>query len=289
MSGGNDVIRLTAKTKVLGIIGHPVKHSLSPIMQNAAFATCGLDYVYVSFDVPPDSLERAVDGLRSLGVAGFNVTVPHKVEIVRFLDALDETAEIAGSVNTVHNCEGRLTGYNTDGDGFVRSLREDLEFSPGSDLIVLGGAGGAARGALAAICRAGAKHVAVVNRTLEKAQDLASYMGDRYTGTEIIPVALSGEISSYLAQASLFVNTTSIGMKNEKIPFVHVEEMAAHTKVYDMVYSPKITPLLRESNARGLACANGIGMLVAQGELAFSIWTGSVSPYGIMKGAIATS
>ena len=281
-------MRVTAKTNVLGIIGHPVKHSLSPIMHNAALAACGLDYVYVSFDVMPACLERAVDGLRSLGVAGFNVTVPHKVEIVQFLDALDETAEIAGSVNTVRNCEGRLTGYNTDGDGFVRSLREDLEFSPGSDLIVLAGAGGAARGALAAICRAGAKRVAVVNRTLNKAQDLASYMGSRYIGSEIIPVALNGDVRSYLTQASLFVNTTSIGMKNEKIPFLHVEEMAAYTKVYDMVYSPSVTPLLRESNARGLACANGIGMLVAQGELAFTIWTGDIPPDGVMKGALAT-
>jgi len=282
------MIKLTGRTRVLGIIGHPVGHSLSPAMQNAALAARGLDYVYVPFDVEPDRLGRAVDGLRALGVSGFNVTIPHKVEILAHLDALDESAETAGAVNTVRNDGGRLIGYNTDGDGFVCSLREDLGFVPGVGLIVLAGAGGAARGALAALCRAGARRVVIVNRTPERARTLSTYMGERYTETEIIPIALDEGIKPYLREAVLFVNTTSIGMMDDKMPFVSPTEMAADAKVYDMVYSPPVTPLLRAAATHGLACANGLGMLVFQGELAFRIWTGVAPPAGVMKGVLAT-
>ncbi len=282
------MIKLTGRTRVLGIIGHPVGHSLSPAMQNAALAARGLDYVYVPFDVEPVRLGRAVDGLRALGVSGFNVTIPHKVEILAHLDALDESAETAGAVNTVRNDGGRLIGYNTDGDGFVCSLREDLGFVPGVGLIVLAGAGGAARGALAALCRAGARRVVIVNRTQERAWALSTYMGERYTETEIISVALDEGIKPYLREAVLFVNTTSIGMMDDKMPFVSPTEMAADAKVYDMVYSPPVTPLLRAAATHGLACANGLGMLVFQGELAFRIWTGVAPPAGVMKGVLAT-
>jgi len=282
------MIKLTGRTRVLGIIGHPVGHSLSPAMQNAALAARGLDYVYVPFDVEPVRLGRAVDGLRALGVSGFNVTIPHKVEILAHLDALDESAETAGAVNTVRNDGGRLIGYNTDGDGFVCSLREDLGFVPGTGLIVLAGAGGAARGALAALCRAGARRVVIVNRTQERAWALSTYMGERYTETEIISVALDEGIKPYLREAVLFVNTTSIGMMDDKMPFVSPTEMAADAKVYDMVYSPPVTPLLRAAATHGLACANGLGMLVFQGELAFRIWTGVAPPAGVMKGVLAT-
>lgn len=288
MVKGDVMTQLTGRTKVLGIIGHPVGHSLSPAMQNAALRACGLDYVYVPFDVEPKRLGCAIDGLRALGVSGFNVTIPHKVEILKYMDALDESAETAGAVNTVRNDEGKLIGYNTDGDGFVCSLREDLEFSPGAGLIVLAGAGGAARGSLAALCRAGAKRVVIVNRTPEKARSLSLYMNEHYSGTEIIPVGLTEEIRLYLREATLFVNTTSIGMQDESIPFVSIADMAENAKVYDMVYSPPVTPLLRDAAGHGLLCANGLGMLAFQGELAFRIWTGVAPPMGVMKGALAT-
>jgi shikimate dehydrogenase len=279
---------LTGKTKVLCIIGHPVGHSLSPAMQNAALAASGLDYIYVPFDVHPDRLEHAVAGMRALGVTGFNVTIPHKVDIMAYLDVLDESAEAAGAVNTVLNDGGRLIGYNTDGDGLVRSLRDDLDFVPGSGTIILAGAGGAARGALAALCRVGARRVVIVNRSLDKAQQLSVSLGQRYTSTEIIPVSMTENITSYLNEAVLFVNTTSLGMKNERIPFVSFADMLPTTKVYDMVYAPAVTPLLRDAADHGLCCANGLGMLAGQGELAFLIWTAVTPPAGVMKNVLAS-
>ncbi|MBI2354976.1 MAG: shikimate dehydrogenase [Deltaproteobacteria bacterium] len=279
--------QLNGSTKVLAIIGHPVEHSRSPAMQNAALAACGLDYVYVPFGVPPERLAAAVSGLRALGVAGFNVTIPHKIAVMAHLDLLDESAEAAGAVNTVLNDAGRLIGYNTDGEGLVRSLAEDLGVLPGNGTIVIVGAGGAARGAIAALCRAGAGRIVVVNRGRERALELAQSMARRYGATEIIPTADAAELRPWLGDTALLVNTTSLGMQHEAIPFLRVEELPRTAAVYDMVYAPPVTPLLRGATACGLNCANGLGMLAAQGELAFRIWTGALPPAGVMRGVLA--
>ena len=169
------------KTRVVCIIGNPIGHSLSPLMQNAAFAAGNLDYVYVPFAVTPENLEQAVIGLRTLGVCGFNVTIPHKTTIIPFLDRLDESAESAGAVNTVQLSGTSLIGYNTDGDGLVDSLATDLAFSPGAEQILVIGAGGAARGAIAALCRAGAKRIIISNRSLENARAVMSDMPMMFT------------------------------------------------------------------------------------------------------------
>jgi shikimate dehydrogenase len=279
---------LNGATKVLAIIGHPVEHSRSPAMQNAALAAGGLDYVYVPFSVPPERLDAAIAGLRALGVAGFNVTIPHKVAVMAYLDCLDESAEAAGAVNTVRNDAGMLIGYNTDGDGLVRSLTEELEVSPASGTIVIIGAGGAARGAVAAFCRTGAGRIVIVNRSGERARELTHSLGSRYTGTEIIPAGYGTELKSYLAETSLLVNCTSLGMKGESIPFLALAlaDLPPTASVYDMVYTPSVTPLLADAAVLGLKCANGLGMLAAQGELAFRIWTGALPPQGVMKGVL---
>jgi len=282
-------LQVSGTTKILAIIGHPVEHSRSPAMQNAALAACGMEYVYVPFGVPPERLAEAVAGLRALGVAGFNVTIPHKVSVMAYLDRLDESAEAAGAVNTVLNDRGTLIGYNTDGDGLVQSLGEELGFRPGSGTIVIAGAGGAARGAVAALCRAGAGRIVIVNRTIERARELARTLGERYNGTEIIPVGGGAEVRPYLGETALFVNTTSLGMDHETIPFLSVADLPPTAAVYDMVYAPLVTPLLREAAARGLQHANGLGMLAAQGELAFRIWTGRTAPRGVMKGVLSVA
>lgn len=277
---------LNGATKVLAIIGHPVEHSRSPAMQNAALAACGLDYVYVPFSVPPERLAEAVAGMRALGVAGFNVTIPHKIAVMAHLDALDESAEAAGAVNTVRNDEGRLIGYNTDGEGLVRSLAEDLGFTPGCGTIVIVGAGGAARGAVAALCRAGAGRIVIVNRGRERAEELAQSMGRRCAGAEILAVAGAAGLRPWLGETALLVNSTSLGMRHESIPFLELADLPRAAAVYDMVYAPAVTPLLREAAGLGLSCANGLGMLAAQGELAFRIWTGTLPPPGVMKGVL---
>jgi shikimate dehydrogenase len=274
---------LSGATRVLGIIGNPVRHSLSPAIQNAAIVACELDYIYVPFEVTPELLSVAVSGLRALGVCGFNVTIPHKSAIVRYLDELDESAVAAGAVNTVLLRDGLMTGYNTDGYGFVSSLAEGLNFVPGVDTIVVIGAGGAARGAVAALCCAGAERIVVVNRSLDKAAQLAKEMNIRYPKTTV-SVSLQDEVSEdHLGTASLLVNTTSLGMNGERIDFVDLARLPMTAKVYDMVYSPAETILLREASSMGISVANGLGMLAAQGERAFTIWTGKTPPQGLMK------
>lgn len=274
------------KTHVVGIIGDPVRHSLSPIMQNAAFAASNLDYIYVPFVVTPENLERAVIGLKVLGVCGFNVTIPHKTAIIPFLDRLDESAESAGAVNTVQLCGTGLTGYNTDGTGLVDSLSIDLDFSPRAEQILVIGAGGAARGAIAALCRSGAKRIIICNRSLDNARAVMLDMNIRYPETRIDVVRQHQVSEEYLGSTSLLINTTSLGMNGERIEGINLSHLPEHAKVYDMVYSSSGTPLVNEASASGLRAVNGLGMLVAQGERAFEIWTGHKPPEGVMRQAL---
>jgi len=277
---------VNGSTKILGIIGHPVRHSLSPAMQNSALNASGLNYVYVPFEVVPEELGTAVTGLKALGVVGFNVTIPHKTRIIQYLDELDATAEAAGAVNTVKNDCGRLIGYNTDGDGLIRSCANEFEFAVRGTSIAIIGAGGAARGAIAALCRAGAGRIIIVNRTHERASVLASAMALRFPDTELSVVSGFKELEECLANIDLLVNTTSLGMNLESLPIPGLACLPRTAMVYDMVYAPTLTPLLQEAVGLGLKGANGLGMLAAQGELAFTIWTGITPPFGLMKSVL---
>ena len=280
------MVAVQGKTRVVCIIGDPVRHTLSPVMQNAAFAASHLDYVYVPFAVSPARLEQAVKGLKALGVCGFNVTIPHKTAIIPFLDRLDDSAESAGAVNTVQVNASGLTGYNTDGDGLVDSLSTDLEYIPGNDQILVVGAGGAARGAIAALCRSGARKILVYNRSVENALSVMRDMNSRYPETHIDVICQNQVSRELLRSTSLLLNTTSLGMNGERIEGIALSGLPEHAKVYDMVYSPSGTPLIVEASACGLRAVNGLGMLVAQGERAFEIWTGQKPPAGVMKQAL---
>ena len=273
-------------TRIIGIIGYPVRHSLSPVMQNSALQACGLDYVYVPFEVVPEELGNAVSGLKALGVSGFNVTIPHKTEVMPFLDELDQSAESAGAVNTVKNDAGRLIGYNTDGDGLVRSLMAELEFIPQGASIALVGAGGAARGAIAALCRAGARRIVIANRTRDKAAALVSLMADRFPCVEFSTADDFECLEGCLGEVDLLINTTSFGMHLDNRRIVCLDNLPPNARVYDMVYAPPVTSLLRDAEQKGLRHANGLGMLAAQGELGFTIWTGSMPPEGLMKSVL---
>jgi shikimate dehydrogenase len=276
------------KTRVVGIIGDPIRHSLSPIMQNAAFAAGNLDYVYVPFAVSRENLELAVLGLKALGVCGFNVTIPHKTAIVPFLDRLDVSAETAGAVNTVQLSGTSLIGFNTDGDGLVDSLLIDLDFSPGAEQILVIGAGGAARGAIAALCRSGAKKIVICNRSLENARSVMLDMNIRYPETRIDVINHKQVNEECLGLTALLLNTTSLGMNGEQIDSINLAHLPEHATVYDMVYVRTGTPLVKDASASGLRAVNGLGMLVAQGERAFEIWTGQKAPEGVMRQALDT-
>ena len=282
----SDMPAVTGKTGVVAIIGYPIAHSLSPLMQNAAFAAACLDYIYVPFAVAPEKLESAVYGLRGLGVCGFNVTIPYKTAILPLLDRLDESAEAAGAVNTVKLCGSSLVGSNTDGDGLVDALSSELAYIPGAEQILVIGAGGAARGGIAALCRAGAEKILICNRTLDNASLIKSAMNSRYPETEIEVVSQDQVSEKQLNATSLLINTTSLGMKGEKIENINLASLPVHARVYDMVYARSVTPLVKSATDSLLHAVNGIGMLVAQGERAYTIWTGQNPPKGVMRKAL---
>lgn len=279
---------ISARTTVTGIIGCPVSHSLSPAMHNAAFAALGLDWVYVPFPVSPERLPAAVAGLSALGVAGFNVTIPHKVAILPLLDRIAPEAELIGAVNTVSFKDGVSTGFNTDGIGLLAALQCKLGFSPAGRSVLVLGAGGAARSAVAALAGAGAARIEVANRSLEKGRSLVGLLAERLPGTALGAAPLERlSDASFLSPFDLIVNTASVGMAGDAFPGLHLSGLKPGLVVYDMVYAPPVTPLLAQARACGIAAANGIGMLVAQGEAAFAIWTGVSAPGGCMEQALA--
>lgn len=282
----NNDTQLSGKSALYGIIGFPIAHSLSPLMQNAALRAEGIDGIYLPFSVAPDDLPAAVAGLRALQVRGFNVTIPHKIAIMPFLDELAPTAQEAGAVNTVVNVDGRLVGHNTDGDGLICSLQRDLGAEPGGLHVLLVGAGGAARGALAALCRFGVRSVLLVNRSVVSAQALIDHFQGRYPAVTLRHCGFDGLSSLLLAQIDLVINATSLGMAGEIIPGLDLAYLPDHATVYDMVYAPPLSPLLQLARRRGLVAANGLGMLAAQGEQAFQLWHGHQPTAGCMENTL---
>ncbi len=277
-------MKISGKTRVVGIIGSPVGHSLSPAMQNAAIDELGIEYVYVPFPVEPDFLGQAVEGLRRLGIWGCNVTIPHKSTIIPFLDRISPEAELCGAVNTVCREGDLLVGYNTDGAGFLASVREDLGHEPRGSSLLLLGAGGAARGAIVALAGAGALRIVIANRTRERGAALVERFQAVFPAVQFVTSSLGAEeLAEHLREADLLVNTTSVGMNGTSFDSLPLSELRSTGKIYDMVYVPAETPLLIAAKTRGLACANGLGMLAAQGAAAFSLWTGREAPCAVMR------
>ncbi|UFS72845.1 shikimate dehydrogenase [Geomonas sp. RF6] len=275
------------RTALTGIVGYPVSHSLSPLMHNAAFGELGLNMVYLPFSVAPEALPQGVAGLAALGVRGFNVTIPHKVAILPLLHEITPEARAIGAVNTVLNRDGLLTGYNTDGIGLLRALEGEFGFYPAGRSVLLLGAGGAARSAVAALSLAGAARVVVANRTKERGEELVASVAPHLPGTllQSAPFTLLSD-AGFLSGFDLLVNTTSVGMGGSAFGDLALTGLPPHAAIYDMVYAPLETPLMEQGRGVGLPVANGIGMLVAQGEAAFTIWTGQQPPAGCMKRAV---
>ncbi|MEO2066019.1 MAG: shikimate dehydrogenase [Desulfurobacteriaceae bacterium] len=273
-------MKITGRTAVYGIIGYPVKHSLSPLMQTSAFQELGLDAVYVPFEVPPENLEDAVKGLRALSVRGFNVTVPHKEKVAQLVDYLTEDAEILGAVNTVKNEGGELTGYNTDAEGFLRSLIEEGVELEGKRALMFG-AGGAARAVGYALLKGGVKFLNIVNRSFSKAKKVAEILGKR--GNVLVYPLKEGTVETLLKDTDIIVNTTSVGMKEGDPQLFDYSKIPSGITVVDIIYNPPQTPLLKAANEKGCKTINGLGMLVHQGAVAFEIWTGKKAPVEKMK------
>lgn len=279
------MLNIKATTGLVALLGYPVEHSLSPLMHNAAFAAAGLDLVYLAFAVSPGALPAALAGLRSLGLHGANVTVPHKEKVMDYLDAIDPAAARIGAVNTIVNEGGRLVGYNTDGSGFLRSLTE-VGFDPAGKRAVILGAGGAARAVAFALAGAGCGELAIANRTPGRALALTAAL-EGYAHP-VKALSLEGmELREWLARADLVVNTTCVGMwpRVEAIP-LPAGWLRAGQWVYDLVYNPLETCLLREARRQGCQAVSGLGMLLYQGAEAFTLWTGRPAPVKVMDSAL---
>ena len=257
--------------KLFGLLGHPVGHSMSPLMHNDAFTVLGLNHHYQAFDVEPERLKEAVIGMKVLGVLGFNVTIPHKVAIMEYLDEIDEEAQTIGAVNTVVNENGRLIGYNTDGQGYLDALLEEIseEALHQANVLIIG-AGGAARAIVTVLSRFGTKGLVICNRTIEKADILASECSVK---TRISTLTLS-EAEAMLEQFEVIINTTSVGMSpNVDEQPLSLDNLKENALVSDLIYNPLETALLQDAKQRGGKIQNGVGMFVGQGALAFKKWT----------------
>lgn len=265
---------ITGKTKILGVIGAPIAHSLSPIIQNAALHEAGLDYVYTAFPVRRDALASAVCGLRDAGVTGFNVTIPFKTEIMPLLDALSKDAQRIRAVNTVVIAsDGTMTGHNTDVTGFLAGFAARGIGLAGKRTVLIG-AGGAARAALWGLLRSGVSSVCIGVRNLAKGKALCTdFAAD---GTLAVYCFDDPHFRDVLCTADIVVQTTPIGMspQTDAMPPVDPAAISPSAAVYDLIYTPAETAFLRAAAAHGCTTINGETMLVMQGAEAFSLWTG---------------
>ena len=272
-------------SKTFCIIGDPVEHSLSPLMHNAAFKYLNLNYSYIAFKVKLDELKETVESLRDINVAGFNITIPHKVEITRYLDRLSDEASLAGAVNTVKNEKGIFVGHNTDINGLMAPIEERLSDFEGLEILILG-AGGSSRAALVGLSRKKSiKSVFVVNRDqhkLSKVIELGNALGLNCIAMDYSDHEKLSQISS---QCKLIINTTSVGLKNEK-SLVSSESIHNESIVFDIIYRPIMTDLLGCAKRAHAKVIFGYEMLLSQGYKSFEIWTGLEAPKEVMKKAL---
>jgi shikimate dehydrogenase len=274
------------KAELVGVFGCPVAENPTVVMQEAGFKAKGLNWRYLTIEVRPEQLADAMIGLRALDMAGINLTIPHKLAVIQYLDDLSPEAELIGAVNTVVREGDRLIGHNTDGKGFVRSVREEAGVDPLGKRVVFLGAGGAARAMSVEMALAGAAHITIVNRTPERGLELATLLLEM-TPADAEFVAWQGE---YIvpAETDILVNATSIGLfpNVEDTPAVALASIRPDLMVCDVIPNPPHTAFLRAANARGARTLDGLGMLVGQGAIAFKMWTGSDAPIEVMRRAL---
>ncbi|PSB10111.1 shikimate dehydrogenase [filamentous cyanobacterium CCP2] len=276
---------ITGKTQLLGVVGHPIEHSLSPVMHNAALEALGVDYVYVPFAVAPEDLAAAVEGFQAIGIRGFNVTIPHKQTIMPLLASISDLAQAVGAVNTVCWTEQGWSGTNTDVEGFVAPLRSFSQDWNQSKAVVLGN-GGAARAVVAGCAQLGCSQVQVVGRNAEKLQDFAHSWEN-----SPIPVNLSihswDELPRLLPEAALLVNTTPVGMAPHPhaspLTIADLQHLSPHTIAYDLIYTPRPTQFLQQASAQGAIPIDGLEMLVQQGAVGLKLWLQRAVPVEIMR------
>ena len=284
---------INAATRLCAVLGAPIRHSASPAMHNAAFAALGLDWRYLAFEVDPKNLRASIEGAKAMGLAGLNLTVPHKLLAIEMMDALDESAKIWGAVNTIRFDEKGAMGFNTDADAIVTALREAFAMELRGAKVLLLGAGGAGRTAALKLASEKVAELFLVNRTSSKAEEIAGEIKTRFPSVHV-------STGHPAAAVDLLLNATSLGLKpGDASPLDEKLFSLKQTRaVYDMIYRPaetRLLPLYSEMKSRGLVAAakaagcqtaNGLGMLLHQGAKAFEIWTGQPAPLDVMRRAL---
>ncbi len=287
------MLSINGATRLAGIIGHPLEHTLSPVMHNAAYEAMGLDWVFVPLHVQDEcGLLVVLAAIRKLPFVGVNVTMPYKQTVMCLCDEVAETASLAGAVNTIQCCEGRLVGYNTDGRGLTESLATDAGFDPTGRDVVLLGAGGAAAAALISLALEHAKRITVLNRDEARARSLVERVGTQLTDVELDAGGLSADAAKTVRAADLVVNATPVGMGAQDTSPVPAEWLRSEQVVADMVYGAQPTALVRAAREAGAVAVDGLGMLVCQGATAIEIWHGEAvvrAPRDVMRAAAAVA
>ncbi len=279
---------INGNTKVFGIIGYPVTHSLSPAMHNAAFKSLNINATYIPFEVKPKELKSAIEGLRALGVGGLNVTIPHKEAVLKYLDYLSPEAKLIGAVNTIVNKNNMLSGYNTDAYGFMKSLRDDLKFDADKKSIFVIGAGGAAKAVVFSLAMAGASRIILTDKIDERALELACEV-ELATGCECVCLKMNSKgIKEMVWNSQLLINATPVGMKDSDPAVIDASLLHKGLRVFDIIYN-KETKLLKTCRQKGIKAQGGLNMLLYQGVRAFELWTAKRPPVAVMKKAIGTS
>ncbi|MGI0046967.1 MAG: shikimate dehydrogenase [Nitrosotalea sp.] len=265
-------------TRTYAIIGDPIDHSLSPALHNASFAFLRLDCTYIAYRIPKGDLDASIADLKKIGIAGFNVTIPHKVDMMRLLDEVDEECKRVGATNTVVNTDGRLKGYNTDVDGFLDPIRKRKIDCKDANVLVIG-AGGAARAVIAGFAKEKVRKITIANRTQERANDIVNFAKQFGLESEYIDLTQAGERA---ASFMFIVNATSVGLKGVGCP-ISTKNITRDSIVYDIVYMPVETPLIQQAKEQRAVIIYGWEMLLAQAMKSFEIWIGKPASYEAMK------
>lgn len=277
--------KINGKTRLICIIGNPIDHSQSPYMHNLSFEKLKLNYAYMGFNIEKDSVKEAVEAMKLFNVRGFNITMPHKKEVMEYLDLVKEDAKLIGSVNTVVNENGKLLGYNTDGKGFIKALEErNIKYK--DEKVVILGAGGAAKAIAIELALKGIKEIIIINRTLKAAKEIRDKINDNIEKNMAKSMILDEErLREELKDASILINTTSIGMGKtiEKSIIENKEIFHPNLFVADLIYDPLKTKFLSMAEEKGCKIMNGIDMLIYQGDIGFKLWTGKDMPKEVIE------
>lgn len=274
------------KSELVGVFGHPVAENPTIVMQEAAFRAAGLNWRYLTIEVYPQDLADAIKGMRAMNMRGINLTIPHKVEVLKYLDEVAPDAALMGAVNTVRREGDKLIGENTDGKGFLRSLREDAQVEPAGKQVVILGAGGAARAIGVELALAGARRLTIVNRSVARGEALVRLLNEK-TETTAQFIAWPTRYEAP-AGTDILINATSIGLfpEVEAKPDLNYDTLTPAMIVCDVIPNPPRTPFLVEAGSRGATTLDGLGMLVYQGAIAFTMWTGQPAPVEVMYQAL---